>query len=45
MGVADGVLAVEWPDRLTHAPPGARAVAIDIIDDQTRRIRVGERQS
>ena len=25
MGVADGVLAIEWPDRLSHALPGARA--------------------
>src|SRR5215470_1342936 len=24
MGVADGVLAIEWPDRLTHRLPGAR---------------------
>ena len=27
MGVADGVLAIEWPDRLTHALPGARDVS------------------
>ncbi len=26
MGVADGVLAIEWPDRLTHAMPGARRI-------------------
>ena len=32
MGVADGVLAIEWPDRLSHALPGARA-----IDDRDRR--------
>jgi tRNA threonylcarbamoyladenosine biosynthesis protein TsaE len=24
LGVADGVLAIEWPDRLTHALEGAR---------------------
>ena len=24
MGVADGVLAIEWPDRLSHPLPGAR---------------------
>ena len=40
MGVADGVLAIEWPDRLTHSLPAARKVTIDIVDDQTRRISV-----
>lgn len=38
MGVKDGVLAVEWPDRLTHAMPGARAVRLELVDDTTRRI-------
>jgi len=38
MGVADGVLAIEWPDRLTHALPAAIAVRIEIVDDTTRRI-------
>ena len=37
-GVADGVLAIEWPDRLTHALPGATTITIDIVDDTTRRI-------
>ena len=37
-GVADGVLAIEWPDRLSHAIDGARAVHIDIVDEATRRI-------
>jgi tRNA threonylcarbamoyladenosine biosynthesis protein TsaE len=41
MGVADGVLAIEWPDRLTHALPAARDVRIEIVDEQTRRISVG----
>jgi len=45
MGIADGVLAIEWPDRLTHPLPGARAITIDIVDDQTRRISVGETRS
>jgi tRNA threonylcarbamoyladenosine biosynthesis protein TsaE len=40
LGVADGVLAVEWPDRLTHSFEGARRVKIDIVDDITRRISV-----
>lgn len=38
MGVSDGVLAIEWPDRLAHALPGAREVQIEIVDDNTRRI-------
>ena len=38
MGVADGVVAVEWPDRLTHGIPAALTVHIDIVDDATRRI-------
>ena len=38
MGVKDGVLAIEWPDRLTHDLPGARRVHMEIIDDMTRRI-------
>ena len=38
MGVSDGVLAIEWPDRLAHALPGAREVRIDIVDENTRRV-------
>ena len=38
MGVKDGVLVIEWPDRLTHALPGAQTVTIDIVDDHSRRI-------
>jgi len=38
LGAADGVLAIEWPDRLTHEWPGARRVTIDILGDDTRRI-------
>ena len=40
MGVADGVLAIEWPDRLAHTMPGARDVQIEIVDENTRRITV-----
>src|SRR5687768_13126469 len=29
--VAQGVLAIEWPDRLTHALPGATTITIDKI--------------
>ena len=38
MGISDGLLAIEWPDRLSHALPGARAVQIEIVDESTRRI-------
>ena len=38
MGVKDGIMAIEWPDRLTHDIPGAMSIAIDIVDDTTRRI-------
>ena len=41
LGVADGVLAIEWPDRLTHQLSGARAIDIEIVDDTTRRITRG----
>ena len=40
LGVANGVLAIEWPDRLTHVLDGARCVSIEIIDDTTRRISI-----
>jgi len=39
--VAEGVLAIEWPDRLTHALPGATRITIEIVDDTTRRITAG----
>jgi tRNA threonylcarbamoyladenosine biosynthesis protein TsaE len=45
MGVADGVLAIEWPDRLTHDLPGATAVHIDITGDDTRSVSVGLSES
>ncbi len=40
-GVRDGVLAIEWPDRLTHDIAGARLVRIELVDDATRKITVG----
>ena len=39
-GVRDGVLAIEWPDRLTHDMAGARLVRIELVDDATRRITI-----
>jgi tRNA threonylcarbamoyladenosine biosynthesis protein TsaE len=38
MGVQDGVLAIEWPDRLSHKLAGAIIVDIELVDDTTRRI-------
>ena len=43
LGVADGVLAIEWPDRLTHAFTPATQVQIDIVDDTTRKISIATR--
>jgi tRNA A37 threonylcarbamoyladenosine biosynthesis protein TsaE len=35
---AAGVLAVEWPDRLTGSWPGAQRIEIEILDGDMRRI-------
>jgi tRNA threonylcarbamoyladenosine biosynthesis protein TsaE len=40
LGVTDGVLAIEWPEKLTHALPGAIPVRIDVTGDTSRRIVV-----
>ena len=40
LGIKNGVLAIEWPDRLTHALDGARRIQIDFINDTTRRITI-----
>lgn len=40
MGVDDGVLAIEWPDRLTHALPGAIPVTIEVTGETTRAIAI-----
>jgi tRNA threonylcarbamoyladenosine biosynthesis protein TsaE len=39
--VAAGVLAIEWPDRLTHSLPGSTTVTIAIVDDTTRDLTIG----
>jgi tRNA threonylcarbamoyladenosine biosynthesis protein TsaE len=39
LGVSDGVLAIDWPDRLSHGMPGAIEIHIDIVDEVTRTIR------
>jgi len=38
----DGVLAIEWPDRLSHALPGAVTVKLEIVDDSTRTVDIAE---
>ena len=43
MGAADGVLAVEWPDRLTHPLPNAFQVSLEIVSDTERRVTVSRR--
>ena len=40
LGIRDGVLAIEWPDRLGHGFPGAIEVGIDVVDETSRRIVV-----
>ena len=38
MGIADGVLAIEWPERLSHPLPGALMVRMEFVNEQSRRI-------
>ena len=39
-GVRDGVLAIEWPDRLTHPFPNAIDVTIAVVEETARDIRI-----
>ena len=41
IGVQDGVLAIEWPDRLSHQLPGATVVRLEMVNDSSRRITIG----
>ena len=41
-GVRDGVLAIEWPDRLTYELPGARTVMMEFAGETARRISVSD---
>jgi len=41
IGVKDGVLAIEWPDRLSHELPGATVVRLEVVNDSSRRITIG----
>jgi tRNA threonylcarbamoyladenosine biosynthesis protein TsaE len=45
LGIRDGVLAIEWPERLAHELPSARIVRIEPVDDTTRRITVEDAES
>jgi tRNA threonylcarbamoyladenosine biosynthesis protein TsaE len=40
LGVRDGVLAIEWPDRLTHDLAGARMIRIELVGETDRRITI-----
>lgn len=40
IGVKDGVLAIEWPDRLSHDLPGARFVRLEVVNESSRRITI-----
>ena len=40
--VREGVLAVEWPDRLARPVAGAIVVVFAMVDDTTRDIRIGD---
>jgi tRNA threonylcarbamoyladenosine biosynthesis protein TsaE len=37
-GAADGVLAIEWAERLMHRIPGATVVEMSVVDETTRGI-------
>ncbi len=39
-GVAGGVLAIEWPDRLDHPIEGATTVEMEIAGETARRIAI-----
>jgi tRNA threonylcarbamoyladenosine biosynthesis protein TsaE len=43
MGVKDGVLAIEWPERLAHELPNAIRAELEIVDETVRRITVSGR--
>ena len=45
MGVRDGVLAIEWPERLSHRLTGAMTVTMDIVGEQSRRITTNHQPS
>ena len=40
LGVRDGVLAIEWPDRLSHPIDGAIRIDLAIVDESTPKNHV-----
>jgi tRNA threonylcarbamoyladenosine biosynthesis protein TsaE len=40
LGVRDGVLAIEWPDRLRHDIHGATVIRLEVVNDASRRITI-----
>ena len=40
LGVRDGVLAIEWPDRLSHGIQGATVIRLEVVNDASRRITI-----
>jgi tRNA threonylcarbamoyladenosine biosynthesis protein TsaE len=40
LGAGGGVLAIEWPDRLSHHMANAIQIDIEIVDEDTRRIAI-----
>lgn len=36
--ISAGILVIEWPDRLTHPVPGARRIALEFVDERSRKI-------
>jgi len=39
-GVRDGVLAIEWPDRLSHDISDAKLIRLEIVNGASRRITI-----
>lgn len=38
--IAEGVLAIEWAERLRHPPTGTLRVALAIVDETTRQVSI-----
>jgi tRNA threonylcarbamoyladenosine biosynthesis protein TsaE len=38
--VRDGVLVIEWPDRLRHSIQGAGRIELELVDESSRRVHV-----
>ena len=42
IGATEGVLAIEWPERLAHHLPGASTIHLETVGENIRRITVEE---